>query len=76
LYIDNKLMPQKSGQRFFVTPELQPGQTYYYDVKLVVNNGGTQEVQTTRVLLRPGQDVAATFTGQNTAGIAVAGQKP
>ena len=71
LYIDNQLMPDKSGKRTFVTPALQPGQSYFYDIKLVANNGGQQQVQTSRVVLRPGQEVAATFNTNTNTGVAV-----
>jgi uncharacterized protein (TIGR03000 family) len=61
LFIDDQPMSNKAGKRTFVTPPLQPGQTYYYDVKLVVVVDGQERVDTTRVTLRPGDVVAASF---------------
>jgi uncharacterized protein (TIGR03000 family) len=61
LYIDDQLMPEKAGKRTFVTPVLKAGQTYYYDVKIVVTREGQEQAQTTRVLLQAGEVVAATF---------------
>jgi len=63
LYIDDQVMPNKAGKRTFVTPPLQPGQTYFYDVKIELVSDGQQQVQTTRVVLRPGDVVAASFNG-------------
>jgi uncharacterized protein (TIGR03000 family) len=75
LYIDDKLMPTKAGKRTFVTPALKPG-SYYYDVKLVLVRDGQVQTETTRVVLRPGEVVAASFPGlQNGAGTAVAQSK-
>jgi uncharacterized protein (TIGR03000 family) len=71
LYIDGQAMPDKSGKRTFVTPPLQAGQTYFYDVKLEVVQNGQTQVQSTRVILHPGEVVAATFNG-TTNGTAVA----
>jgi uncharacterized protein (TIGR03000 family) len=71
LYIDDQVMPDKAGKRTFVTPPLQRGQTYFYDVKLEVVQNGQPQVQTTRVVLRSGDVVAATFNSANT-GTAVA----
>jgi uncharacterized protein (TIGR03000 family) len=71
LYIDGQAMPDKSGKRTFVTPPLQAGQTYFYDVRLEVVQNGQTQVQTTRVVLRPGDVVAATFNGTSN-GTAVA----
>ncbi len=76
LYIDGQLMPKKAGTRTFVTPTLQPGQTYYYDIKLVQVEDGREQVQTSRVLLRPGEVVAATFDRAATGITTVAAPKP
>jgi uncharacterized protein (TIGR03000 family) len=76
LYIDGQLMPNKAGKRTFVTPALQAGQTYYYDIKLVQVQNGQEQVQTSRVLLRPGQAVAANFERASTGIVTVAAPKP
>ena len=72
LYIDDQLMPNKAGKRTFVTPPLQAGQTYYYDVKLVTVQGGQEVAQTTRVVLRPGEVQTASFGNQPGNGIVTA----
>jgi uncharacterized protein (TIGR03000 family) len=67
LYIDDQPMPDKAGKRTFVTPPLQRGQTYFYDVKLEVVQNGQPQVQTTRVILHQGDVVAAAFNGASNA---------
>jgi uncharacterized protein (TIGR03000 family) len=62
LFIDDQPMSNKTGQRTFVTPPLDRGQTYYYDVKIVLTVDGQEKVQTQRVILRAGDEVAANFT--------------
>ncbi len=71
LYIDGQRMPNIPGQRTFITPELQAGRTYYYEVKIVQIQDGREVAQTTQVTLRPGQVVAATFNPTNTSGVTV-----
>jgi uncharacterized protein (TIGR03000 family) len=61
LYIDDQPMSNKTGQRTFVTPPLERGQTYFYDVKIVVTVDGQEKAQTQRVVLRAGEVVAAEF---------------
>jgi uncharacterized protein (TIGR03000 family) len=61
LYIDGNLMRTGSANRVFQTPVLQQGKTYYYDLRVEVVRDGQTVVQEKQVLLRPGQEVAATF---------------
>ena len=62
LYIDDQPMSNKTGLRTFVTPPLQRGQSYFYDVKIVLTVDGQEKVQTQRVILRAGEVVAANFS--------------
>jgi uncharacterized protein (TIGR03000 family) len=62
LYIDDQPMSNKTGQRTFVTPPLERGQTYFYDVKIVLIVDGQEKVQTQRVVLRAGEVAAANFS--------------
>jgi uncharacterized protein (TIGR03000 family) len=62
LYIDDQLMKPASGARQFSTPELQPGQTYYYMVRVEVpKDGGPTQTVSRRVLIRAGEEVTADF---------------
>jgi uncharacterized protein (TIGR03000 family) len=61
LYVDGVLAAGDSVSRKFHTPELPAGQAFYYDLKaeLVVN--GTVRTEETRVVVRAGDAVAASF---------------
>ena len=67
LYIDDQPMSNKTGKRTFMTPPLERGQTYFYDVKIVLTVDGQEKVQTERVVLRAGEVVAANFSGAPSA---------
>ncbi len=62
LYIDDQPIQMSSTVRQFNTPELQPGQTYYYMVRVEVVSDKTPQTVTRRVLIRPGEDVTADFS--------------
>ncbi len=62
VYIDGYLMRSNATTRVFSTPELQPGQTYFYDLRAEVTRDGQPISQTQRVVLRPGQTVRAAFS--------------
>lgn len=61
LFIDGKLMTTTSAERTFQTPDLIPGQTYFYELKAEVVREGRTVSETQRVLLRPGQVATASF---------------
>jgi uncharacterized protein (TIGR03000 family) len=73
LYVDNKLMPMRSGQRTFLSPPLEPGSSYYYDVKIVTLQDGREQIFSDRVVIRRGDVVAASV--RPGGGIAVASAK-
>jgi uncharacterized protein (TIGR03000 family) len=61
LYVDDHLMKSTSTRRTFVTPELQPGQTYFYVLRAEVDRDGKTVSQSKRVTVRAGQLVQASF---------------
>ncbi len=61
LWIDQVECPLTSDQRPFNTPVLQPGQTYYYTLKMEVQRQGEKKTQSRRVLVTAGQNVSVTF---------------
>src|SRR5262249_19381013 len=66
LYIDNRLMKAKTGQRVFRTPELKNGQVYYYMLRVEVVRNGKKVAETRRGLVRAGQKSEAAFTEPKT----------
>jgi uncharacterized protein (TIGR03000 family) len=61
LFIDDKPMKVTSGLRSFNTPELEPGQAYYYMVRVETIRDGKPVSQTRRVIVRAGQIARADF---------------
>jgi uncharacterized protein (TIGR03000 family) len=62
LYIDDRAMKTTSDVRTFSTPDLEPGQLYYYEVRAEVVRDGKPVSQTKRVIVRAGATVRASFT--------------
>ncbi|MBM4068653.1 MAG: TIGR03000 domain-containing protein [Planctomycetes bacterium] len=62
LFIDDQPMTSTSANRTFVTPVLQPGRTYYYEIRAEVVRDGRTVSENQRVILRPGEIARATFT--------------
>jgi uncharacterized protein (TIGR03000 family) len=62
LYVDN-YVSKATGKnvRTFNTPELEPGQTYYYELKAEMVLNGETVTETKRVILRPGSEIRTTF---------------
>jgi uncharacterized protein (TIGR03000 family) len=55
LYIDNQLMSVSGDRRTFLTPQLQPGQRYYYELRAeAVRGGETVMSEPTRVIVEAG----------------------
>jgi uncharacterized protein (TIGR03000 family) len=69
LTIDGDPTRATSATRWFVTPPLEPGKTYHYDLKAEVVRDGKQFTETRRVAVRAGQvsAVAMAVTGQAVA---------
>lgn len=61
LYVDGQLMNTSSTRRMFQTPNLAPGQLYYYELKAEVIRDGQTITANQRVIIRPGQAASASF---------------
>jgi uncharacterized protein (TIGR03000 family) len=61
LYIDDKPMKNVAGVRSFNTPALEPGQAYYYLVRVETVRDGKPVSETRRVIVRAGQIARADF---------------
>ena len=71
LTIDGYPTRSTAGTRWFVSPPLEPGKTYHYDLQAEVMRGGKRLTETRRVAVRAGQGSAVTMAF---AGGAVAGK--
>ncbi len=61
LFVDGVLCPLTSSQRSFTTPELQPGQKYFYTLRVELNTDGQPRTETRQVVVTPGQDLEVDF---------------
>jgi uncharacterized protein (TIGR03000 family) len=61
LYVDDRAMKSTSGVRTFNTPELEPGQLYYYELRVEVERDGKPVTETKRVIVKAGEVVRANF---------------
>jgi uncharacterized protein (TIGR03000 family) len=61
LFVDDRPMKTPSAVRTFSTPELDPGQVYYYELRAEVVRDGKPVVESKRVLVRAGEVVRARF---------------
>ena len=61
IFIDGQEMTSKATRRVYQTPILEPGETYYYDVRAEVVRNGKTITENRRVILNPGQRIAANF---------------
>jgi uncharacterized protein (TIGR03000 family) len=70
LTIDGYPPRSTSGTRWFVTPPLEPGRTFHYELRAEVERGGKRLTQTRQVAVRAGQEsnVTIDFPGPSVAG--------
>ena len=61
LFIDGQLMKTTNEKRSFRTPELVPGQQYFYDVRAEITIDGKTEVENVRVVVQGGKTAQAAF---------------
>jgi uncharacterized protein (TIGR03000 family) len=61
LFVDGQLTRTTSKTRYFVTPPLQPGQIYFYDLRAEVVRDGQTVSLSRRVIVRPGESVTTSF---------------
>jgi uncharacterized protein (TIGR03000 family) len=74
LFIDGQPTRTPSARREFQTPPLQPGETYYYELRAEVVRNGQTKTETQRVLIRPGHVSQANFTSMDPTAVASAGK--
>lgn len=76
LYIDDVRMKSTSERRTFVTPPLEPGQSYYYDLRAEFTRNGQTVTVNRRVIIRPGETVTTALneTTPSTTATAQAGR--
>jgi uncharacterized protein (TIGR03000 family) len=71
LYIDGQLMNGTSNERYFYTPPLEKGQSYYYDVRIEMVKDGKIVADTKKVIVQAGAMVKETFKqGENAPALA------
>ena len=58
-------MNWSAGKRTFQTPELTPGHTYYYDLRVEITRDGQTSADSQRIILRPGETATAAFPNLN-----------
>jgi uncharacterized protein (TIGR03000 family) len=61
LFIDDMPMKSAAGTRSFNTPSLEPGQAYYYMVRVETVRDGKTISETRRVIVRAGRIARADF---------------
>lgn len=61
LWVDQVECPLTSSVRVFDTPVLQPGQTYFYTLRIRVERDGNQVSDSQRVVVSAGQQVTVNF---------------
>jgi uncharacterized protein (TIGR03000 family) len=62
LFVDGQLMKSASDRRTMLTPELEPGRQYYYDLRAEVTIDGKTETETQRVIVQGGVTAEASFS--------------
>jgi uncharacterized protein (TIGR03000 family) len=62
LYVDGRpISTEPKPVRTFVTPTLEPGQTYYYIFKAEVVRNGQRYEESRRVIVRPNSEIRVVF---------------
>lgn len=55
VFIDDNLMQSTSTERVFTSPPIEPGQSYYYTIRVVVQRDGREVEDVRRVTVKPGE---------------------
>jgi uncharacterized protein (TIGR03000 family) len=63
LFVDGKPVAAGQGNGAFQTPNLQPGQEYYYEVRAELTRDGKPVSETRRVVVKAGAVVRTDFSG-------------
>jgi uncharacterized protein (TIGR03000 family) len=61
VYFDGNRMTSTSTLREYKTPALEPGKDYFYEARIVVDQGGKQMEETKRIVVRAGEKVEVSF---------------
>jgi uncharacterized protein (TIGR03000 family) len=61
LSVDGRPIKMNPGLRVFETPDLVPGEKYFYDVRVEAERNGQKLVRNQRVIVNPGQTVTVAF---------------
>jgi uncharacterized protein (TIGR03000 family) len=61
LFIDDQLMRAGGERRTYMTPQLQPGQRYYYEMRVEAMRDGESVTENRRVILQAGDLIEASF---------------
>jgi uncharacterized protein (TIGR03000 family) len=72
LYVDDQPTKATSERRVFNSPQLEPGQTYYYILRAQVVRDGKTHSDTKRVLIHAGDVIQASFRNLDTVATAQA----
>lgn len=75
LFVDGQPTRTTAGHRVFRTPELEPGQTYFYELRAEVEQNGQIVTQTRRLVVRGGETAQASFADLQAQPNATAAQK-
>lgn len=62
MYVDGKLMQSDGEIRHFFTPALQSGVTYFYDVRVELDQDGETLRESKQVYVKAGEVVRESFT--------------
>jgi uncharacterized protein (TIGR03000 family) len=61
VYIDGHVLPRTGSQRQFVTPPIESGRIYHYDIRATWTEGGREISQTQRLALMAGDRKSVSF---------------
>ncbi|MFL5338759.1 MAG: TIGR03000 domain-containing protein [Gemmataceae bacterium] len=76
LYVDDQPIKATPDNQVFNTPQLERGQTYFYEVRAEAVRDGKTVVESKRILVRAGQEVTVAFPKlEKDAGIAAVDPK-
>jgi uncharacterized protein (TIGR03000 family) len=61
LYIDGQLVKATGAERLFTTPDLAPGQKFFYEAKAELMVNGSVVVQEKRLIIEAGTTLSESF---------------
>jgi uncharacterized protein (TIGR03000 family) len=72
LFVDGQHINVAAGVRTFQTPALAPGQAYYYDIRIEIEQNGAIRREERRVIINPGEDALVSFPALRPGGTSTA----